>query len=160
MTTAFFEYNKNKVIQALRFHFISRKEIKGMMVAVNLFAICSAGLYYFQKISPVAFLLSSLLWFVMMVLFWFLLPIVIYKKSASFKDRFRVSIQDLTFTVEHIQEARSYAWTEFFDWMESPHFFHLYFNATSFFLIPKEAFEQEYLQDVRKIFREKIKKST
>jgi len=159
MTSHFFEYNKNKVIQALRYHFISRREIKGMMVVVNLFAICTAGLYYYKKISPIAFLLSSMLWFIMMVLFWYLLPIIIYKKSTSFKDRFRVSIHELTFTLEHTQAARSFSWKEFFGWMESPHFFHLYFNSTSFFLIPKEAFKEDDLQEVRNTFREKIKKS-
>jgi hypothetical protein len=55
MTSNTFEYHKQKVIQALRYHFISRKEIKVMMVLVNVFAILSAGLFFFKKISPLAF---------------------------------------------------------------------------------------------------------
>ena len=38
------------------------------------------------------------------------------------------------------------------------HFFHLYFNSRSFFIIPKEAFEGDTEHLARKIFSEKIKK--
>src|SRR6187402_3497553 len=80
MTSEFFTYNKGKVIQALRYHFITRKEIKLMMILVNVFAIVSAALFFFKKISPLAFLVSSVLWFGLMIAFWYLLPITIYKK--------------------------------------------------------------------------------
>ncbi|MEO6136660.1 MAG: YcxB family protein, partial [Ginsengibacter sp.] len=70
MTSSYFTYTKPKVIQALRFHFISRREIKIMIILVNVFAILSAVLYYFGKVSPVSFLLSSGLWFILMISFW------------------------------------------------------------------------------------------
>ena len=94
MTTNYFEYNKAKVIQALRYHFISRKEIKIMMILVNVFALLSAALFFMKKITPIAFLLSSFLWFLMMILFWFLLPRIIYRKSPSFKEKYRINIDD------------------------------------------------------------------
>jgi len=37
--------------------------------------------------------------------------------------------------------------------MESPHFFHLYFNAKSFFLIPKEGMEDENKKQIRELFK-------
>ena len=43
MTSQFFDYDKGKVIQALRYHFITRREIKVMMILVNVFAILSAA---------------------------------------------------------------------------------------------------------------------
>jgi hypothetical protein len=159
VTSSTFTYQKQKVIQALRYHFISRKEIKLMMVMVNLFALLSAALFYFKKISPLAFLLSSALWFIMMLLFWYLLPYVIYKKSATFLDRFKAVLQSGYFAIEHERGERSWKWEEFSGWMESPHFFHLYFNSRSFFLIPKEAFEGDDVHEARKIFSEKLKKS-
>jgi uncharacterized membrane protein len=158
MTTNYFEYNKAKVIQALRYHFISRKEIKIMMILVNVFALLSASLFFMKKITPVAFLLSSFLWFLMMILFWFLLPRIIYRKSPSFKEKYRIKIDDNAFTVESERGSRSFNWQDFFSWMESPHFFHVYFNATSFFLIPKEAFKEDFEHDARNYFKEKIKK--
>ena len=156
MTSNYFTYNKGKVIQALRYHFISRNEIKIMMVLVNVFAILSAALFYFKKISPFAFLAGSLLWFVMMVLFWFLLPNIIYKKAGTFKDRFRVVLGDRCFGLENEKGSREWEWNQFSTWMESPHFFHLYFNTRSFFIVPKDAFEGDEVHAARNIFREKI----
>ena len=158
MTSTIFSYDKLKTIQALRYHFISRKEIKYLMIIVNLFAIISASLFFLKKILLFAFLFSSLLWFVMMILFWFLLPRIIYKKSASFKDRFKVTLDDVEFKLGNERADRSWKWNEFSTWMESPHFFHLYFNSRSFFIIPKEAFEGDAEHLARKIFLEKIKK--
>lgn len=138
-----FQYNKQKTIQALRYHFISRKEIKVMMVLVNIFALLSAGLFFLKKISPVAFLLSSFLWMMMMVMFWFLLPRIVYGRSPSFKRKFNISYNEAALTLEMDTTSRSFEWKEFQNWIESPHFFHLYFNSRSFFLIPKEAFGEE-----------------
>ncbi len=158
MTSENFTYDKPKVIQALRYHFISRREIKLMMVLVNVFAILSAGLFFFKKISPLAFLLSSMLWFIMMVLFWFLLPNIIYKRSVTFRDQFKASFGQHHFTIENNRGNRDWEWKEIQSWMESPHFFHLYFNSRSFFLVPKDAFEGDDVHAARKVLIEKIKK--
>ncbi len=158
MTSSTFTYLKPKVIQALRYHFISRKEIKIMMVLVNVFAILSAGLFFFKKISPLAFLMSSFLWFVMMILFWFLLPTIIYRRSSTFRDSFKAALEDRSFTIKNERGSRSWEWSEFSTWMESPHFFHLYFNSRSFFLIPKEAFEGDDQHEARRILSAKISK--
>ena len=158
MTSSIFAYDKLKTIQALRYHFISRKEIKYLMVIVNLFAIISAGLYYFKQILPLAFLFSSLLWFVMMILFWFLLPRMIYAKTASFKDKFKVELNQTTFSLIHEKADKSWPWSAFSTWMESPHFFHIYFNPRSFFLIPKDAFDADEIDQARKILSDNVKR--
>lgn len=157
MTSSFFTYDKNKVIQALRYHFITRKEIKIMMILVNVFAISAAALFFFQKISPLAFLTSSMLWFVLMILFWFLLPRMIYRKAETFRDRFQAILTDSIFRIENERGGRSWAWNEFSSWVESPHFFHLYFTARSFFIIPKEAFDGDDVHEARKLLKSKIK---
>lgn len=158
MVSSYFTYSKPKVIQALRYHFISRKEIKVLMVMVNVFAILTAGLFFFKKISPLAFLISSLLWFILMILFWYLLPNIIYKRASTFRDRFRAILSSTDFTIENDRGSRGWEWESFSGWMESPHFFHLYFNTTSFFIIPKEAFEGDDVHEARKIFTARIKK--
>lgn len=158
MTSGKFTYNKLKTIQALRYHFISRKEIKVMMIMVNIFALLSAVLFYIKKISPLAFLLSSMLWFIMMILFWFILPRMIYRKSKTFKDSFKVMLTETSFTLEHDRANKSWNWSEFSSWMESPHFFHLYFNSRSFFIIPKDAFEGEQEIEARKLISKNIKR--
>ena len=159
MTSAFFTYNKGKVIQALRYHFITRKEIKIMMILVNVFAIVSAALFFMKKVSAVSFLLSSFLWFALMISFWFLLPLIIYKKSDTFKDKFKATLGAEDFSIENDRGSRKWPWTAFTSSMESPHFFHLYFNSRSFFLVPKDAFKElDALQQARTLLKEKLKK--
>lgn len=156
MTSSFFNYSKPKVLQALRYHFISRREIKFMIILVNVFAILSAALYFFKKVSPLAFLVSSTLWFILMISFWFILPIIIYRRSSTFKDRFKVSFEDQHMFIENERGSRSWPWSAFSTTMESPHFFHLYFDSRSFLIIPKDAFEPDKIHDVRVFLKEKI----
>lgn len=157
MTSAYFTYEKAKVIQALRYHFITRKEIKIFMVVINLFALISAVLFFFKKISPFAFLTGSVLWLVMMLLFWFIMPFAVYKKTRTFRDTFRIILSDDEFTLQNERGSRSWSWNELSTWLESPHFYHLYFNPRSFLIIPKDAFKDEDVNEVRKILRKRIK---
>ena len=68
--TIHFSYDKKQVLQALRYHFLARPEIRIMIIVVNVFALLSAVLYYLKKIYPFAFLMGSTLWFVLMLTFW------------------------------------------------------------------------------------------
>ncbi len=157
MTSNLFGYEKGKVLQALRYHFITRKEIKIMMILVNVFSIVSAALFFFKKITPLAFLVSAVLWFSLMILFWFLLPKMIYKKAQTFQDTFKAILSNEDFTLENERGRKSWAWQEFSTFMESPHFFHLYFNSRSFFIVPKDAFAGDDVYEARRMFKEKIK---
>lgn len=159
MTSNYFTYNKAKVIQALRYHFITRREIKVMMILINVFAILSAGLFYWGKVRPLAFLLSSVLWFVLMVTFWYILPTMIYKRSATFQDRLKATLSTDEFRIETERGGRSWPWSEFSTWMESPYFFHLYFNSRSFFIIPKDAFAEDQVHEARAMLKEKVVKN-
>lgn len=156
MTSAYFTYNKSKVIQALRYHFITRREIKIMIILVNVFAIVSAALFFAKKISPLAFLVSSVMWFTLMIAFWFILPYSIFKKAATFKDGFTVTLQDQHLFLENERGSKSWPWKAFSSVIESPHFFHLYFDSRSFFLVPKSAFTGDDVHEARKIFQQKI----
>jgi hypothetical protein len=158
MTSQYFTYEKGKVIQALRYHFISRKEIKFMMILVNVFAITSAALFYFNKISPLAFLISSVLWFAMMIAFWFLLPGIIYRKSATFKDKFKATFDNDGFTIENERGSRTWEWLQISGLLETPYFFHLYFDSRSFFIVPKDAFAGDDVHEAGKIVRANVKR--
>jgi len=155
----FFNYNKNLVIQALRYHFISRLEVRLLMILVNLFAIFAAVLFYFHKVSPLAFLLSSLLWIILMISFWFILPNTVYKKASTFKDTFKMTFGEHRVRLENERGYTEWNWEKFSTFIESPHFIHLYFDSKSFFLVPKAAVEKnENLNTLRKLLKEKIVK--
>ena len=152
-------YKKPQVLQALRYHFITRREIRFMMILVNVFALISAGLFFYRKISPLAFLVSSFLWISLMVTFWWLLPATIYRKMATFKDKFKVTLEENHFFIENPRGNKSWAWREFSEMIETRQFFHLYFDPRSFFLLPKDVFSNsDQLHEARMLLQEKIPK--
>jgi hypothetical protein len=156
MTELSFDYQKNKVIQALRHHFLSRKEIKFLLIAVNLFALLAAALFYWKKILPLAFLSSSFLWFVLMLTIWFLLPMAVYRKNKTFQDHFNIRFSDQELQITTSGGSKSWSYLAFQYFLETPHFFHLYLNEKSFFLLPKDACGQEEEHSLRTFLREKI----
>jgi hypothetical protein len=111
-----------------------------MIILVNVFALASVALFYFRKILPLAFVVGSTLWFVLMISFWFILPGLVYSRAATFKDHFNMSFDDNSFSVGNERGSRSWQWNELSNFVETPHFFHLYFDNRSFFLVPKNAF--------------------
>jgi hypothetical protein len=152
-----FSYNKKKVIQALRYHFIQRNEIRVLVVMVNVFAILSAVLFYLKKIRPEPFLLGSLTWLVLMATFWYILPNSIYKKASTFRDSFIIDFREDGIRLENERGYVDWPWNKFSRFFESPHFFHLYFDAKSFFLVPKENMSDEMMHEVRGMLNGKVK---
>src|SRR5687767_5103172 len=110
LVTVSFSYNKKQVLQGLRYHFISRPEIRIMIIVVNVFAFATAVLFYFKKILPFAFLTGSLLWFVLMITFWFILPASVYRRAATFRDHFTMHFKEDTFSVGNERGSRSWSW--------------------------------------------------
>ncbi|MDI3322444.1 YcxB family protein [Pinibacter soli] len=156
--TIHFNYNKKQVIQGLRYHFFTRPEIKFLIIIINVFALLSAGLFYFKKIQPVSFLIFSLLWLVLMVVIWSVLPASIYRRAHTFKDEFSVDFKDDGLTLSNDRGSKKWEWNLFSNFLETPYFFHLYFDARSFFLIPKDAFKDlPDMQTARSLLKEHIK---
>ncbi|MBA2746325.1 MAG: YcxB family protein [Flavisolibacter sp.] len=154
-----FTYNKNQVLQALRYHFLSRKEIRLMIILVNVFALASAILFYFKQILPLAFLVGSLLWFILMISFWYFLPGIVYRRASTFKDHFIMNFEEDSFSVGNERGSRPWSWESVKHFMETPNFFHLYFGSTSFFLVPKNSFaSSDEVFEMRSLLKKKIKK--
>jgi hypothetical protein len=146
-------------MQALRYHFISRPEIRIMIILVNVFAIASFTLYFFHKISPYALLTGSVLWIVLMISFWFVMPNMVYKRAATFKDEFSMSFDEEGFTLGHEKGSRNWKWKALSSYLETPHFFHLYFDSRSFFLIPKSGCKDDTeVAELRQLLKSKISK--
>ena len=151
-----FSYEKNKVIQGVRYHFVQDRGIKLLVILINVFAIVSAALFYSKKIRPEPFLLGSVLWLVMMVTFWYIMPHSIYKKAATFKDSFTILFTDMQVSLSNERGTVNWDWQKFSKFFESPHFFHLYFDAKSFFIVPKEGMPEEMRHELRGLLNKKI----
>ena len=157
--TVEFDYNKAQVIQALRYHFISKKELRIMIILVNVFAMLSLVLYLLHKITPVAFIINSLLWIALMISLWFILPGVVYRRAQTFQHHFTMYFNEDDFTLEHDKDRRNWPYSALQSFKETPNFFHLYFDARSFLLVPKEGFKTiEDIGKLREMLRGKIVK--
>src|SRR2546423_8585353 len=157
--TVHFGYDKKQVIRALRYHFITRPETKLLFILVNVFAILSGILALFKVIQPQSFLVFSVLWLVLILVIWRILPVSIYRRSHTFKDQFSLTIDENQVELNNERGKQVWPWHRFSNFVESPYFFHLYFDSRSFFLLPKDSFRDiTELQEVRKLFREKIRK--
>ena len=155
--TISFGYEKKKVLQALRYHFISRVEIRTMVILVNVFAIAAIILYALKKITPLAFLVGSFLWIVLMISFWFILPGMVYRRAITFKHRFSMHFEQEGFQLQHEKGSKSWPWTALKNFIETPHFFHLYFDSRSFFLVPKSGCKSpEELMELRQLLKTKV----
>ena len=157
--TIYFGYEKAQVMQALRYHFISRPEIRLMLVLVNVFALGSLALYAFAKITAAAFLVGSFLWIVLMISFWFILPMLVYRRAVTFRHKFSMHFGEKDFTLEHEHGSKTWPWSALKTYMESPHFFHLYYDSRSFFLVPKSGYrDKEEISEMRALLKRKVPK--
>ena len=153
-----FSYEKKQVLQALRYHFLTRPEVKLLLIVINVFAILSAALFFMRMISPYAFLVSSLLWLLLILVFWWILPRTVYKRASTFKDHFVMTFNEQRIFLQTAKGYTEWAWGTINTWLESANFFHLYFDSRSFFLIPKDSLEDEERYYLRDLLKQKITK--
>ena len=157
--TISFTYDKRQVMQALRYHFISRPEIRIMIILVNVFALLCAVLYYFKKIADFALLTGSFMWLFLMISFWFVMPALVYRRAATFKDSFTMKFEEEGFSLGNERGSKAWPWKALSTFMETPNFFHLYFDSRSFFLVPKNSFrDSDEIYELRQLLKMKITK--
>lgn len=101
-------------------------------------------------------MLGSFIWIMLMTSFWYFLPNNIYRKAATFKDSFIMDFNETAIRLENERGYVDWEWNKFSRYFESPHFFHLYFDSKSFFLVPKENMGNEFRHDLRGLLRKKI----
>ena len=153
-----FSYNKKKVLQALRYHFIAQKEIQVLFIVVLLFDVVSAVFYFTGKIRPEPFLLGAVIWFCFLIAFWYFMPNAVYKRSQTFRERFTIYFQPTYIALENTKGRVEWQWSRFANYFETPYFFHLYFSTKSFFIVPKDELSKEDQQQIRNLLNEHIKR--
>jgi hypothetical protein len=157
--TIYFGYEKGQVIQALRYHFISRREIRIMIILVNVCAVLLLIAYILGYLKPANYLTFSLLWIVLMVCFWFLFPYSTYSKTIMFKHKYSMTFTDENFSLEQGGRGKSWKWASLKNYLESPYFFHLYFDSKTFLLVPKDSCKDiDEVHALRQLIKEHVKK--
>lgn len=132
-------YEKAEVLQALRYHFIRKPEVRVMIVLVNVFALLSMGLFAAGLASPLPFLTGTALWLVIMFAIWRGMPASVYRRNRTFRDSFTVRLEEAHLFLSREGGTRTWAWREFTHYYETPAFFHLCFGEQGFLLLPKES---------------------
>jgi hypothetical protein len=119
-----FSYDKATTIKGLRHHFISKPEIKALIIFINVFAIASAILFYLKKIQPISFFIFSLLWFVLLLCIWVILPRIIYAQTQTFKEEFVAKFDNTSLEIQSHKGVKEIPWSNFSFFKESPDFFY------------------------------------
>lgn len=127
-----------------------------MFILVNVFAVVAAILFYTKKIRPEPFFLGTFIWILMIASIWYILPYTIYKRAATFKESFTIYFYAQEIKLTNEKGFIEWPWVNFSKWFESPHFFHLYFDSKSFFLVPKDGMTDDMRHELRALFKEKI----
>ena len=85
----------------------------------------------------------QLIWFLFIISFWILYAGAVYKRSVTFRETFTIYFQPSYIAFENNKGRVEWEWKRFTRYFESPNFFHLYFSAKSFFLVPKDGHDQK-----------------
>jgi hypothetical protein len=86
------------------------------------------------------------------------MPASVYRRAATFKDHFTMQFEENSFSVGNERGSRSWAWSKLSKFVETPKFFHLYFDSRSFFLVPKDGFPTtDAVYQLRQLLRQKVR---
>lgn len=143
-----FSYNREDVLNALRYHFMQRVETKVFRNTLFiLLAITLAG-YTFKIVTIGALIGIAAMILLIALVFWYLLPVSIYNKAATFKDNIhlRYSEEGIVISTRTSEFQRELSWSNFTQVVEAKNFFFLYRGKKNFFLVPTSAFETEAAQ--------------
>ncbi len=70
-----------------------------------------------------------------------------------------MTFEEEGFSLGHEKGSKNWQWTSLKNYLESPHFFHLYFDSRSFFLVPKSGCkDSDEVFELRKLIKAKVKK--
>ena len=70
-----------------------------------------------------------------------------------------MSFEEDGFSLVHEKGSKSWPWKSLKNFIESPHFFHLYFDSRSFLLVPKNGCKNsDEVYELRQLLKEKINK--
>lgn len=144
-----FSYNKEDVVNALRYHFLNRGEVKVFRNTLIILLIATLAGHLFRVVTMGALIGIVAMIFVIAWVFWYLLPISTYNKATTFKDNIHLVFSDegMSISTRIREHQRQIPWTSFSQVVETRLFFYLYRDKKSFFLIPVSAFETAHAKE-------------
>ena len=143
-----FSYNKEDVLNALRYHFMQQGETKVFRNTLFILLAFAIAGYTFRVVTVGALMGIAAMILLIALVFWYLLPVSIYNKAATFKDdiHLRYSDEGIIISTRTSEHQRELSWSNFTKVIEAKNFFFLYRGKKNFFLVPTSAFETEAAQ--------------
>ncbi|HRG92914.1 MAG TPA: YcxB family protein, partial [Chitinophagaceae bacterium] len=81
------------------------------------------------------------------------------RRAVTFKHSFSMDFEEDGFTLRHDRGQKNWAWNALSHYVESPHFFHLYYDNRSFLLVPKSGCrDSDEVHELRMLIKSKVKK--
>jgi YcxB-like protein len=151
-----FSYKKSSVINALRLHFLNRGEVRVFRITLIILFACTVVGNLLGVVSASAVLGIFIMMVVILLFFWYLLPVSTYNKSATFKEHIRLQLDDQGMRIGTKNGERLVGWKNFNSVIETKDFYYLYRDKKSFFLIPSDSFniedKREFTQMLKILF--------
>lgn len=142
-----FSYKKNEVLNALRYHFLHRGEVRVFQITLLIFVLFTITGYLLHVVNRNA--LAGVTGMTMLIVwaFWYVLPVSTYNKAATFQDSIRLRVNEDGLTISTSDGGdRSVGWQRFSQVVETSKFIYLYRDKKSFFLIPLSALDTPQLR--------------
>ena len=137
-----FSYKKDEVLNALRYHFLHRGEVKVFQITLLIFLLATIAGFFFHVVTRNALAGITGMTLLIAWAFWYLLPVSTYNKAATFQDNIRLQLNEEGMTIITNQGGdRAVSWQRFSEVVETAKFIFLYRDKKSFFLIPLSAFQ-------------------
>lgn len=142
--TLHFQYNKQKVIEALRFHFMQRPEIKLFRSLLILLVIAAFVGFFTHYINMQALIWIFLACIILMFFIHYLLPFSVYRRAHTFREpELTLDFTEESLTIGTNRGKSRIPWQQFSHVVETKEFFYIYRSNKSFFLIPVSAFSSK-----------------
>lgn len=154
-----FSYNKDEVLNALRYHFLQRGEIKVFRNTLFILLAFTLAGYAYRIVTVGALVGIASMSVVIVLVFWYMLPVSIYNKAATFKDDIHMNYSEdgIVISTRNSDVDKRLSWTGFTAVVRAKNFFFLYRGKKNFFLVPTSAFKSEAAQkEFEKLANDKI----
>lgn len=154
-----FSYNRDEVLNALRYHFLQRGEIKVFRNTLFLLLAFTLAGFAYRIVTVGALVGIASMSVVIVLVFWYMLPVSIYNKAATFKDDIHLNYSEegIVISTRNSDVQKQLSWKGFTQVVRAKNFFFLYRGKKNFFLVPTSAFKSEEAEEeFEKLANDKI----
>ena len=152
-----FCYDKADVIRALRHHFLNKPEIRIFAIILLILLVFASGGRLTGLVTTPALAGVVIMLAILLLAFWWLLPLSIYNKAATFRDSIKLRFNEDGIFIGTSSGERLVLWKNFHRFARTDQFIFLYRNNQSFFMIPLKAFQNSGdLEDFTRMLRSKV----